>query len=131
MSESLDPQVATNENDTRSWVDRMFTDWSANGKVPLEVVAHDCIDNQNLSSVTPIPNTISLLVDMAASTSSKLQLKGEHVLVIGGNRPARSGQGRVWVPASQLGDFIEYLQALKAHLDQELPGLVEQVRAGR
>jgi hypothetical protein len=119
------------QNDTRNWVDRMFTNAGPGGLVPLEIIAHDCSDSPNLGGVDVIHNTISLLVDFASNTESKNMLRGEHVLVLGGNRPARSGLGRIWVPVSQLPNFITYLQQLQAYLDRELPSLVEQVRADR
>lgn len=121
----------SNDNDTRSWVDRMFIDNGPDGESPLEIVVHDCCESQNLGSVDVVHNTISLLVDFASETSGKNMLRGEHVLVLGGNRHTRSGLGRLWVPVSQLPQLINYLQQLKYHLDQELPLLVEQVRAER
>ena len=117
--------------DSRTWVDKMFVDISGGEKSPIPIVAHDCSLNPNLGSIDVIHNTISLLVDFAANTDSKHVLGGEHVLVLGGNRPARAGLGRIWVPVSQIPSFIEYMQNLKEYLDRELPGLVEQVKAER
>jgi hypothetical protein len=125
-AENGDPQY-----DNRKWVDKMFTDASQNGPVPLDVVVHDCSDKSNLGTVELNPNSISVLADFAINTSSKNILKGEHILVLGGNRQARGGLGRLWVPASQLGDLINHLQTLKASLDQDLTRLVEQMRSER
>ena len=127
MANDNDPSQA----DARNWVDRMFVDPGSEGNVPIEIVAHDSCENPNLGGVDIVHNTISLLVDFASATDSKNILRGEHVLVLGGNRPARSGLGRIWVPASQLPQLINYLQQLNSYLDQELPSLVGQVRAER
>jgi hypothetical protein len=118
-------------NDPRSWVDKMFTDVGQGGLEPLDVVAHDCSNDSTLNGVNVVHNTISLLVDFASNTSTKNMLKGEHVLVLGGNRKTRSGLGRLWVPVNELDKLIGYLQQLKVHLNQDLPGIVERVRAER
>jgi len=121
----------TTSNDTRTWVDRMFVDYAEGASAPLEVVVHDCSKDSNVGDVDAVPNSIGLLVDFASDTESKHLLRGEHVLVIGGNRRARSGLGKLFVPTSQLQNFIEYLQQLKVSLDADLPSMVEQVRAAR
>lgn len=126
FSENTDHQ-----GDARTWVDKMFVDPSPNGFTPLEVVVHDCSKDVNLGRVDVIHNTISLLVDFAADTDSKSVLRGEHVLVLGGNRPTRAGMGRIWVPVTQIGSLISYLQQLQQYLDGNLPSLVEQVRTSR
>jgi hypothetical protein len=122
---------ADNQGDDRTWVDRMFVDAGPDGNVPLEILAHDCAENSNLGGVDVVHNTISLLVDFATATESKNLLRGEHVLVLGGNRPARSGRGRIWVPVSQLPSLISYLQNLQQYLDGNLNSLVGLVRANR
>jgi hypothetical protein len=118
--------------DSRSWTDKMFLDRQPDGSnVTLEVVAHDCNQNANFVDIDVVHNTISLLVDFAADAQSKHSLKGEHVLVVGGNRPTRSGLGRLWVPASQLPTLIAHLQSLNSFLDSNLDNIVGRVRSNR
>ena len=119
--------------DTRNWVDRMFQDFNpeTGESQQLSVIAHDCAEDASLGAVSTVPNSISLLVDFAANVDTANMLKGEHILVLGGNRPGRAGQGRFWVPTSQLEKMIDYLQALKKYTDEQLPSTVEQIRSNR
>lgn len=122
----------TNSNsDNRTWVDRMFADYDDGQIKPLDMVAHDCAQISGLGKVDVIPDSISILVDFGSGLEGFNQLKAEHIVVLGGNRVGRGGQGRLYVPYSQFTQFMDYLNSLKQQLDANLENLVQRVRSER
>lgn len=112
--------------DTRSYVDRMFVDFDPNtGKVStLPVQTQDGSKISKVSDAMISPNSIPVIVNVGKSVEDYTELngmpKGETVIVVGGVRQGKSGQGRINIPLSQVDSFCENLKALAEAVKTDL-----------
>ena len=85
----------TKHKDPRSWTDKMFQEFNGeSGEAEaINVDIIDCADNSTLGSVNLGNDNISILMDFADNVETTAMLKGEDVIVLGGNRAGRGGQG--------------------------------------
>ena len=120
--------------DPRNWVAKMFLNFDPtdNTTSGLEVITHDCHDEPNLGQINYEPNSITLLLDFGTGVDGcSHSLRGEDVIVLGGNRSGKAGQGRLWVPVSQFRQFLANSQSLLDYLEAEIPKLKAEVAEAR
>lgn len=124
---------AVKHKDPRSWTDKMFQDFNREtGEAEaISVNIIDCAENSTLGSVNVGNDNIAILVDFAANVDTTAMLKNEDVVVLGGNRAGRGGQGRLYVPVSQFQQFLQHCAALYESINEELPRLRDEVRSVR
>lgn len=120
--------------DPRNWIDRMFLEFNETNcqTTGLEVVSHDCRDTVNLGKINYEADSITLLLDFGTGVGgSNHSLRGEDIVVLGGNRAGRAGQGRLWVPVSQFRQFLRNSNALLDYIETELPRLKAEAATAR
>jgi len=124
---------AAKHKDTRDWTDKMFQDFNVEtGAVEaINVNIIDCAGQSTLGHVNVGNDNISILVDFANDVDTSAMLKNEDIIVLGGNRAGRGGQGRLYVPVSQFEKFLQHCAALYESISNQLPELRNAVRAGR
>ncbi len=112
--------------DSRDWVDRMFL---TPEKTPLEVLVKDTSEETNFFNVSLPRDSIPFLVDFCAEANGNHELKGEHIIILGGARATRSSLGRLYIPIKQLPKFVEYVTQLNNFLQENAGRLVEEARS--
>lgn len=125
---AIEPQV-----DSRSYTDRMFEDFDiiSGERTLLPVRAQDGSTIKTLGAVQAQQDTIPLLLNVGSKVPEYTAVnglkQGEHVLILGGMRQGKAGQGRICLPLSEVPDFCERLLALAEAANQQLPELIKQI----
>jgi hypothetical protein len=100
-------------------------------KSPLEVLVKDASEETNFFAVSTPRDSIPFLVDFCTDSTGSHELKGEHVVILGGARVTRSSLGRLYVPVSQFSKFVEYVTHLNTFLQNNSERLIQEVRDSR
>lgn len=127
---SIPSENAPAKPDTRSWTERMFADHdpvSGEAKM-LPVKAQDCSQVSKIGDVKTGSNCLPVLLNFGGDVETyKGPLNEEHVLVLGGSRVGKAGQGRIYIPLSQVDVFVEKVLALRDAVEGEVPKLLESI----
>lgn len=118
---------ATDKPDTRDWVESMFFDHepTTGNHQALQIKAQDASKLSRLGDIKTETNCIPLLLRFGAAVDEyNGKLKGEDVLVLGGARSGKAGQGKLYIPLSQVEGFVDNIKALTEAVEAELPKLL-------
>jgi len=109
------------------WTERMFSDKKfANDQekmLPIQLV--NASQMSKLSDAAGLRDCLPVLMNFGGGVERFKGIngirKGQDILLLGGCRAGKGGQGRLWVPLEEVSDFCDRIAGLAAAVEAKLP----------